>query len=129
MLGLYGNAIISDLLGKFDDNTVKSKLFLKIEINLKIKFIIIDLNENKCLISTKDEIKLRMIKTSFEKIEFYYEAYRKILFSDSFYKQADAILNIPCTKYLKILVKEEENIWKSVFANIGLSLVCLLFKK
>lgn len=81
------------------------------------------------MINKKDQIQLRMCKTNSEKIEFYYDLYRKILFSNSFYKQADAVFKIPCSNYLKILVKEEENIWKFVFANYGLSLVCLLFKK
>jgi len=109
-------------LGKFNDNTLKSKFFY-------FKNFILDLNENNSLINKKDQIQLRMFKSNSEKIEFYYDIYRKILFSGDFYKKSYAVLNIPYTIYLKILVKEEENIWKFVFANIGLSLVCLLFKK
>lgn len=87
------------------------------------------MNENDTLVNKRDKIQLRMLKTNTEKIEFFYDVYRKNLFSSDFYKKADAILNIPFTNYLNILVKEEENISKFIIANIGLSLMCLLFKK
>lgn len=87
------------------------------------------MNESLGQINKKDQIQARLLKTNSEKIEFYYNIYRKILFSDDFYSHTEKYFKVPYSNYLKYIYLNEDNIWKFVLGNVGLSILCLAIKK
>jgi len=80
-------------------------------------------------LSKKERIQLNIIDCYTSKIEFLYEIYKRNLFNEKFYSHAYSVLNIPFTEYTYLFAKEENKIWKFIFANIGLSILCLAFRK